>query len=454
MRANCWTFRLGIFALVVLLTLATSAPLAAQRGGPPRDPNLPDQPTAVAIPTISDKTIGPGTMYQSVQSWPAGMGLDHFRYVEEEYLVSGTASGEAYKTRIVVRRPADDADFSGYVLMEAMHPSGHTPMIEYTSNYFMDSGHIDVEVVVSGLNFLTDHNELRYEGFQVANNQVSEILAQIGAAIKSDHPTSPISGLAVKSMVMAGSSATSGILVRYLPGHAVYRTPDMERIIDGFMPHANGGNIPQTDVPLIQIPTMTEVMRGSLTARRDGDEAGNQYRLYEFAGMSHVDSRGSIRFQPNPCVMQMSQFPLQAYVSVALDHLLRWADEGVAPPRADRVLIDRNPTNDGSMMALDAQGNPIGGIRNPYVNVPTAKHIFPNALASIEIASAHPMANTMCRLGSGQDVFSSDKLRELYGDKHTYLSMVETELRSLEAAGWSLPVYREMIMADAAKVDF
>ena len=115
----------------------------------------------------------------------------------------------------------------------------------------------------------------------------------------------------------------------------------MERIIDGFMPHANGGNIPRTDVPLIQVPTMTEVMRGSLTARTDGDEAGNQYRLYEFAGMSHVDSRGSIRFQPNPCVMQMSQFPLQAYVSVALDHLLRWADEGVAPPRANRVLIDR-----------------------------------------------------------------------------------------------------------------
>ena len=130
-------------------------------------------------------------------------------------------------------------------------------MIEYTSNYFMDSGHIDVEVVVSGLNFLTDHNELRYEGFQVANNQVSEILAQIGAAIKSDHPTSPISGLSVKSMVMAGSSATSGILVRYLPGHAVYRTPEMERIFDGFMPHANGGNIPRTDVPLIQVPTMT-----------------------------------------------------------------------------------------------------------------------------------------------------------------------------------------------------
>ena len=80
-------------------------------------------------------------------------------------------------------------------------------------------------------------------------------------------------------------------------------------------------------------------MRGSLTARTDGDEAGNQYRLYEFAGMSHVDSRGSIRFQPNPCVMPMSQFPLQAYVSVALTICSVGQTKGVAPPRADRVLI-------------------------------------------------------------------------------------------------------------------
>ncbi|MCZ6774801.1 MAG: alpha/beta hydrolase domain-containing protein [Proteobacteria bacterium] len=454
MRANSWTYRVGIFAVVLLLALATSAPLAAQRGGPPRDPNLPEEPTAVAIPTISAKVTGPGTMYQSVQSWPPGKDLPHFNYVEEEYLVTGTARGEPYKTRIVVRKPADDAQFSGFVMMEAMHPSGHTPIFEYTSNYFMDSGHIDVEVVTGGLNFLTEHNPARYEGIQVSNSQVSEILAQIGAAIKSDHATSPIAGLGLRNMVLAGTSATAGILVRYLPGHMVYRTPDMERIFDGFLPHANGSTIQRVDVPLIQVPTMTEVMRGAATPRQDGDEPGNQYRLYEFAGMAHVDSRQSIRFQPHPCAMPMSQFPLQAYVSVALHHLLRWVDEGITPPRADRVLVDRNPTNDGSLMALDALGNPIGGIRNPYVDAPTAKHIFPNALAEPEIPNAHPAAGTMCRLGSGQEVFSAAKLRELYGDKQTYLNRVESQVRGLEAAGWSLPVYREMIMADADKVHF
>ena len=42
--------------------------------------------------------------------------------------------------------------------------------------------------------------------------------------------------------------------------------------------------------------------------------------------------------------------------------LVRWADEGTVPPRADRILVDRDTSNDGSPMALDQFGNPRGGI--------------------------------------------------------------------------------------------
>ncbi len=101
-----------------------------------------------------------------------------------EYFVSGTAAGEPYKTRIVVRKPANDDEFSGLVLTEAMHPSGSTHLFEFTSNYTMDSGHASVEIVTGGLNLLTDHNEARYSDISVAGNQVSEILAQVGAMIR------------------------------------------------------------------------------------------------------------------------------------------------------------------------------------------------------------------------------------------------------------------------------
>jgi alpha/beta hydrolase family protein len=116
------------------------------------------------------------------------------------------------------------------------------------------------------------------------------------------------------------------------------------------------------------VPTMHEVS-GNITNRQDGDEPGKQYRLYEFSGMGHIDTRDSFRMQPNPCVEPLSTFPVQAYMSVALDHLFKWVDKGTVPPRADRILLDRNQFNDGSMMALDEHGNPRGGVRNPYVDV-------------------------------------------------------------------------------------
>ena len=70
---------------------------------------------------------------------PPARGLDHYDYEAVEYFVFGTAAGEPYKTRIVVRKPANDVEFSGLVLTEAMHPSGSTHIFEFTSNYTMDS---------------------------------------------------------------------------------------------------------------------------------------------------------------------------------------------------------------------------------------------------------------------------------------------------------------------------
>lgn len=450
----------------ILVTLgAFPAPAAAQgrgRGGfNAPDPNLPTAPTAVALATISRPVTGPGTMYESVQSLPAGRGLDHYRYQATEYFVSGMAAGAPYKTRIVVRRPAGGA-FSGLVLAEAMHPSGSAHMFEFNSHYLMSSGHAAVEIVTGGLNLLTTHNKARYPDISVAGDQVSEILAQVGSLIKEGGANSPLAGLTVRKMILAGTSATSAVLVRYLPGHMVYRTPGMQRIYDGFMPHSNGTTIRAVDVPLIQIPTMTEVASGTATARQDGDATGDQYRLYEFAGMAHVDSRDSVRLHPDPCVNPVTMFPLQAYLSVALHHLFNWVDKGIVPPRAPRVLVDRNTSNDGSLMALDVHGNPIGGIRNPYVDVPTAKNGVPNQGKSPVITNAsayiaaggQAAANQMCGLAGYQIAFSRDTLRTLYGNKANYLRLVQAKVDEMEAAGWSLPVYREMILSDAAAVDF
>ena len=426
-------------------------------GGAPPPANLPESPTAVTLPTLSAEVTGPGPMFDSAASLPPGKELASFGYEAREYFVSGTANGAPYTTRIVVRKPADSSKFSGLVLAEAMHGSGAAHMFEFTSNYTMSSGHAAVEILTTPPAQFVELNEPRYRTLQLTGAQTSEILAQVGSLVRAGG----LLGAPVRKMALAGTSMTAGVLINYLPAHMVYRTPQMQRIYDGFLPMSNGAMIREVDVPLIHVPTMHEVS-GNITNRQDGDEPGKQYRLYEFSGMGHIDTRDSRRMQPNPCAQPLSTFPVQAYMSVALNHLLAWVDKGVAPPRADRILLDRNQHNDGSMMALDEHGNPRGGVRTTYVDVPAFTYSIRPAAATPVVANASPYiasrgqaaANQMCGLSTAQLAFAPDKLKSLYKSKQAYVKAVETRLTALEKAGWSLPMYREMILGDAAKVSF
>ncbi|HVY66401.1 MAG TPA: alpha/beta hydrolase domain-containing protein [Gammaproteobacteria bacterium] len=455
------TVTLAVAALAITDAAVFAQPPAGF-GGPRPEPEIegiPRVPTAVALPTLSAPVTGPGPMFDSAPSQMKGLDPAHFHYKTTEYFVSGTADGKPYTTRMVVRQPMEDARFSGLVLAESMHVSGAAHAFEFTAAYVMSSGHAAVEILTTSPDQFVAQNAKRYEKLRIADGQQNEIIAQVGALVKSDR--GPLGKLHVRKMVMSGSSMSSGTLANYLPAHMVFRTPDMQRIFDGFMPTSYGGTIREIDVPLIQLPTMLEE-ETNVPRRQDSDEPGKQFRLYEFAGVGHVDSRDNVRLHPNPCVKPLSTVPLQAYFSVGLYHLLRWVDQGIVPPRAPRVLLDRDTSNDGSMMALDANGNPLGGIRTPYVDVPTAKYSASNTAASplIPNPSAYVAANgmqgaqVMCRLSAYQEPYSKEKLKELYGTKRDYVRKVEARLQELEKKGWSLPLYHDVIMGDAAAVDF
>jgi hypothetical protein len=147
-------------------------------------------------------------------------------------------------------------------------------------------------------------------------------------------------------------------------------------------------------------------------------------------------------------------------MSLGLYHLLRWVDQGVSPPHANRVLLDRDVTNDGSAMALDAHGNPLGGIRNPYVDVPTAKYRPINTAA--EPLIANPSAYVASEWPTGRvshvplervsgTASGDERLRKLYGNKRDYVKKVEALAGDLEREGWSPPLYRPLILADATR---
>jgi hypothetical protein len=178
--------------------------------------------------------------------------------------------------------------------------------------------------------------------------------------------------------------------------------------------------------------------------------------------MAHIDSRDAAAYYPNPCKLPISRFPLAAYMSVALNHLWQWVDKGTVPPRADRILVDRNVAQDGSVMALDQHGNARGGIRNAYVDVPVKKYGVRNEGAVPPIPNAHPFVavrgeaaqNQLCGLAGYEIAFSQAELKKLYKDKKDYLRRVERSLDESTKSGWFLQVYRHSVLAEAEEIDF
>ncbi len=471
--------RLAVLALVVVIAVPVSAqlpiPVQGGRGDQPptgrgagrgrgQEPaQLPDPPPVVSpIATASQEIGGPGKFYETLMELKPADDLAHFGYVTKEYFVSGIANGQPYKTRIVIRKPADDRKFSGLVLAESMHPSGNPWMFHFTHRYSMTEGHIGLEVLTTTPQGLAEANPDRYKDLVIGTGQTNEILAQVGALLKSSRADNPLGGLRIRKMILAGSSASAAVVVNFLPSSMVLRLADMKPIYDGFMPTSNGANLRKVDVPMIQVPTMREVFQGSGPTRVDGDAPGDQFRIYEFAGMAHIDSRDAAAYYPDPCKLPISRYPLAAYMSVALDHLWKWIDKGVVPPHGDRFYVDYNTDKDGSLFALDDFGNVKGGIRTTYVDVPMAKYGVPNSGAEPPIKNPHPFIaargeaaqNQLCGLANYQINFTPDQLRKLYRDPKTFQARVLQRYDELTREGWALPVYRAVITEDAARVSF
>ena len=448
-----------LFAIALLTAFAFG-----QRGG--NGPQLPANPVVTPIPTFKAVT-GPGAMYPGLQPLPADEDLDHFKYIVKEYFVSGTAQGQPYTTRILVRRPADVKKFSGIVIAEPMHPSGNSWMFHFTHTWAMTQGHISLEIVTAIAPQFQQTNAERYKDLKIAGNQANDIIAQVGALIKSNPKDGPLEGLPMRKMTLMGTSASAAIVTGYLPAHRVNRLADMKPIFDGFLPTSQGGAnpLPQIDVPMILIPTMTEVnaaaAAGNKYRRPDGDAPGDQFRIYEIAGMGHNDSRINPTYTPDPCKYPVSKFPEGLMMSTALDHLIQWVDKGKVPPHAPYIAVDNDAKNDGSLLALDANGNAKGGVRNPYVDAPTHRYLVPNEANPTPVPNPSAAVagrgeagpSFYCGIAAYQLPLSPEQLKALYKNKKDYQSKVDQSIKQLIKDGWFPPVYRDLVLGDAAKAN-
>ena len=93
--------------------------------------------------------------------------------------------------------------------------------------------------------------------------------------------------------------------------------------------------------------------------------------------------------------------------------------------------------------------------------MPVAQYAVRNEAAKPYPTNLHPWADrgeagvqALCRLTAYEKDFTRDELTALYGTKAAYRANVGESFDALARAGWILPVYKDVVLADPDKVWF
>lgn len=444
------------FVLVVgLLVWGAIAPhgLAAQPAEDPRGASVPT-PTVEGPITGGMRTGGP----QSTSLYD----LEPFGYVEEEFFFSGDARDDGtdegttapYKTRMLVRRPADPARFNGTVVLEWDNVTLQTDLEGIWAGGFdmlMRDGYIYVGV--SAQKQGVDGSPLsskvwdpqRYGSLSHPGDDYSfDIYSQAGKALLAGDP-SPLGGAVAPAdrpllLIAAGSSQSGGRLLTYINSFHEHA-----QLYDAFNPTVSGVSEIRDDlVPILWVNTESEALTGGHL------EDSGLYRMWEVAGGSHQDARNSDygtvmierdqtgvmnpTFNPDPQYGEQGQerpcknlFPWRWARNASIAVVDQWTRTGEAPPSLPRYERDAN-----GRVVRDDDLNVVGGVRLPPIDVPVASYL-----------------GDMCPLNGSTFRFSEDKLRALYPTHDDYVTKICAAAQSSVAAGVLLPEDAEILLARA-----
>jgi len=336
-----------------------------------------------------------------------------------------------YVARFFVRRPIDPAKFNGTVHVEWLNVTGgadNAVSWKYGHVEMLRSGtaYIGVAAQLVGSNAAREADAERYEDLSHPGDDFSyDIFAQAGVAIRQNIETI-LPGLEVRQLIASGESQSAMRLTTYLNGVQMHH-PD---VYDGFLVVSSGSQTaplrqaPQqgfvfpgptrirgdVDKPVLSFQTETELLiitdpPAMFPRPRDFDgdplEVARQpdtdtFRLWELPGAAHVGAyfynfgarddgsdvtvedmalalikpTGDKSGQGAPCSVAINADPTTWVFNAALRSLNEWVADGTPPPSAPRVATAS--VNGKTLIARDAFGNAMGGIRTPYVDAPAA----------------------------------------------------------------------------------
>lgn len=409
-----------------------------------------------------------------------------------------------YTTRALVRRPAKGQKFSGNVVVEMLNPSNFFDLNigwAVAHKQIVDNGDAWVGITAKAITIdaLKNFDPARYESLSFANplpltdpgnceivaadssrttenGLVWDIYSQVGAWLKSDAASNPLRYGGQETQVERaygfGYSQTGGYLVNYINGiHPLVVESDGKPIYDAYIVAVAGGAFagaypmnqcepapPPDDVrrqfsnvgvPIMRMMSQSDYLFGIGSRRPDSDLAGDQYRHYEMAGAGHA-TPDELYFSAQPADIlaadrdvppmncnegPRSRFPSSIFFDAALRNLDLWVQEGIAPPRADPILV-----RDGAPV-LDAFGNVQGGLRSPYLDVPTSTWFGTSTGASFCFIAGHEVP------------FDQATIDALYPNHARYAHQVWDEIRELKAEGFLTDYDARQLHLDAARAD-
>jgi hypothetical protein len=274
-----------------------------------------------------------------------------------------------------------------------------------------------------------------------------DINSQVGAWLRSADESNPLTygrkqrrRSRVEKAYGFGYSQTGGYLVNYINAiHPRVVESDGKPMFDGYIVGVAGGAFvgavpinqcepaPPVDdprrqlrnvgVPAMRIMSQSDYLLGIASRRPDGDTPADRFRHYEMAGAGHA-TPDELYYSAAPADIECnegprSRFPSSIHFNAAWRNLDSWVRRGLAPPHADPIAVANGAP------VLDEFGNVKGGLRSPYVDVPTSTWLGSSTGASFCFIAGHEVP------------FDRATLRALYPTHGAYVRAVARNVLEL-----------------------
>ncbi|MFT3900914.1 MAG: alpha/beta hydrolase domain-containing protein [Gordonia sp. (in: high G+C Gram-positive bacteria)] len=415
----------------------------------------------------------------SLVSATPGPDLAALGYTEVEYAAGGTVAGLTpdgpappadFTTRVLLRRPADPAAFSGTVVVEWLNVSSGAdaaPEYTYLADEIVRAGHAWAGVsaqytgveggeaavgLADAAGGLAAKDAERYGAMHHPGDAYCfDMFAAVAAGLRDG----PLADLAVARLLAVGESQSAMALTTYVRSFA-----PVHHVFDGFLIHSRSvaglplgqvgapadldrafddppATFPDVGTPVLVVQTETDVLTNfrSYLARQPDTDA---VRIWEVAGTSHADLAQIGPFEeilgcPTPVNRGQQRFVLRA----GLRHLDAWSRGGTPPPVAQPLELVG--PDDEPRYAHDGVGNVRGGVRTPCVDVPT------QVLSGV----VDEPVSRICALFGTTTAVPDDELAGLYPSREAYLTMYADAVERAIADGFVLADDRAQILADA-----